>query len=194
MEPMFFSTPENWRDWLVANHEERSELWVGYYKVSTGKPSITWPESVDQALCFGWIDGVRKSVDDQSYKIRFTPRKARSSWSAVNISRFQELVELGLVHPNGQAAFDQRTVDKPAVYSYERGQASELPAEYEETFRAEAVAWEWFQGQAPYYRRSAAHWVISAKREETRLKRLAQLIADSAEGRRIAPLTPPGKK
>ncbi|WP_218034193.1 YdeI/OmpD-associated family protein [Acrocarpospora corrugata] len=179
---------------MVANHDAQTELWVGYYKVSTGKPSITWPESVDQALCFGWIDGVRKSVDDDSYKIRFTPRKARSIWSAVNIARFQELVESGLVHPKGQEVFDQRTADRSVVYSYEQGQAAELPAEYEEKFRAEPAAWEWFQGQAPYYRRAATHWVTSAKREETRLKRLTQLISDSAEGRRVAVLTPPGKK
>ncbi|GIH26162.1 hypothetical protein Aph01nite_44720 [Acrocarpospora phusangensis] len=191
---MFFSTPEFWREWLAANHEAQTELWVGYYKVSTGKPSITWPESVDQALCFGWIDGVRKSVDEDSYKIRFTPRRPRSIWSAVNIGRFRELADQGLVHPMGQAAFDQRAAERSAVYSYEQGQVAGLPGEYEERFRAQPAAWDWFQKQAPYYRRTAAHWVTSAKKEETRLRRLSQLIEDSAEGRRIGPLRPPGQK
>ncbi|HET9495869.1 MAG TPA: YdeI/OmpD-associated family protein, partial [Chloroflexia bacterium] len=160
-----------------------------------GKPSITWPEAVDQALCFGWIDGIRKSVDADSYMNRFTPRRPRSTWSAVNIKRVQELTEAGLMRPAGIAAFEKRTDDNSAIYSYEQRDAR-LDPEYERQIRANEAAWNFFQAQPPWYRRTASRWVMSAKREETRRKRLAALIEDSAHGRTIPPLTrnnSPGK-
>ena len=193
MEPHFFATPDDFRAWLQANHATAGELWVGFYKVGTGRPSITWPQSVDEALCFGWIDGVRKRVDDESYVIRFTPRRAGSIWSAVNIRRMGELIAEGRVHPDGLAAFEKRRDDKSAIYAYEQRKAAELPEEYERRFRENAAAWEFFQSQAPWYRRTTTHWVMSAKKEETREKRLATLIEDSAAGRRIRGVIQPGK-
>src|SRR5215218_1988433 len=180
MEPTFFATPEDFRAWLHANHATAGELWVGFHKVGSGRPSITWPQSVDEALCVGWIDGVRKRLDEHSYVIRFTPRKPGSIWSAVNIRRMGELQAEGRVLPAGAAAFERRRDDKSAIYSYERRHAAELPPEYEARFRQDAVAWEFFQRQPPWYRRTATHWVISAKKEETREKRISTLIADSA--------------
>src|SRR5262245_13872371 len=194
MEPTFFATPAEFRAWLEEHHEAESELLVGFYKKASGRPSLTWPESVDQALCFGWIDGVRRSLGDESYTIRFTPRKARSTWSAVNLRRFGELREAGLVLPAGLAAFERRTDDRTAIYSYEQRRNAQLGDEFEARFRAETAAWEWFRAQAPSYQRTATHWVVSAKRAETRERRLAQLIEDSAAGRRIRLLTPPGKR
>ena len=165
------------------------ELWVGFYKKSSGKPSITWPEAVDQALCFGWIDGQRKGIDDVSYTIRFTPRKPRSIWSAVNVKRVGELTAQGLMHPAGLKAFENRTEEKSGVYAYEQETPAELDADYEQRFRANQTAWDFFQAQAAWYRRAAIWWVISAKKEETRLKRLATLIEDSERGRTVPPLT-----
>lgn len=191
MEPTFFDTPEQFRSWLHANHQTAGELWVGFHKVGTGKPSITWPQSVDEALCVGWIDGIRKRLDDDRYVIRFTPRKAGSNWSAVNIRRMGELDAEGRVLPAGAAAFGKRRDDKSAIYSYEQRHNAELPAAYEERFRANPAAWDFFQSQPPWYRRTSTHWVISAKKEETREKRLATLIGDSANGRTIAQLTRP---
>ena len=188
MEPTFFATPEELRAWLHANHATEPELWVGFHKVGSGRPSITWPQSVDEALCVGWIDGVRKRIDEHSYVIRFTPRKPGSIWSAVNIKRMGELQAEGRVLPAGAAAFERRRDDKSAIYAYERRHAAELPPEYEARFRQDAAAWDFFQSQAPWYRRNATHWVISAKREETREKRITTLIADSAAGRPIAHL------
>jgi uncharacterized protein YdeI (YjbR/CyaY-like superfamily) len=193
MEPHFFETPEDFRAWMHANHQTASELWVGFHKVGSGRPSITWPQSVDEALCVGWIDGVRKRLDDDSYVIRFTPRKPTSIWSAVNIRRMGELEAEGRVLPAGAAAFARRRDDKSAIYSYERKQTAELPDEYARRFQANAAAWDFFQSQPPWYRRTATHWVISAKKEETREKRIATLIDDSANGRTIAQLTRPGK-
>ena len=190
MEPTFFATPAEFRAWLEGHHDSERELLVGFYKKGSGRPSITWPESVDQALCFGWIDGVRRSHGDDAYTIRFTPRKPRSNWSAVNVKRMQELIEEGLVQAAGLAAFERRSDDRTAIYSYEQRRNAQLPPAYEERLRANAAAAEFFDGQPPWYRRAAAHWVISAKREATRERRLAQLIEDSANGRRIGPLTP----
>lgn len=184
-EPMFFATPADFRRWLEAHHDDTPELLVGFYKRAVGKPSITWPESVDAALCFGWIDGVRKSIDGDSYTIRFTPRKARSTWSAVNIRRFGELVELGLVHPAGQAAFERRTEDRSGIYSYEQRGEAELGPEYERQLRANEAAWAYFQAQPGSYRKAATWWVVSAKKEETRVRRLGQLIEYSAQGNPI---------
>ena len=188
-KPTFFATPAKLRAWFEKNHDRREELWVGFHKRGSGKPSITWPESVDEALSFGWIDGVRKSLGETSYVIRFTPRKPRSTWSAVNIARAKELTALGRMHPAGLAAFERRTDDRSAIYSYEQRRSAELEPAQEKQLRANAAAWKFFQAQPPWYRRTATHWVVSAKKPETRERRLATLIADSALGKRIAPLT-----
>lgn len=182
MTPHFFETPAEFRAWLEANHATADELWVGYYRKGTGRPSMTWPESVDQALCFGWIDGIRRRIDDESYTNRFTPRRKGSNWSLVNTKRALELIEAGLMQPAGLAAFEARQSDG---YSYESGPEG-LAEPYESEFRRHPAAWEYWQAQAPHYRRGSAHWVMSAKREETREKRLATLIADSEAGRWIA--------
>jgi uncharacterized protein YdeI (YjbR/CyaY-like superfamily) len=189
MKPTFFATPSEFRDWLAEHHDNSQELWVGFYKKGSGEPSITWPEAVDEALCFGWIDGVRKSIDDVSYTIRFTPRKPRSIWSAVNIKRAQELTNLGRMRPAGLRAFEERTAEKSGIYAYEQKNAAEFDAASEQQFRANKQAWDFFQAQAAGYRRTAIWWVISAKKEETRRKRLATLVEDSEHGRTIAPLT-----
>ncbi len=190
MEPTFFATPEDFRAWLEAHHDTEAELLVGFHKKGSGRPSITWPESVDQALCFGWIDGVRRRIDDTSYTIRFTPRKARSNWSAVNVKRVAELTEQGLMRPGGVAAFERRSDDKTAIYAYEQRKAAELDPEQERRFKGVAKAWAWFQAQPPSYRRTATYWVVSAKKPETRQRRLERLIDDSAAGRPIPSLTP----
>jgi uncharacterized protein YdeI (YjbR/CyaY-like superfamily) len=189
MEPTFFATPDEFRAWLDAHHATETEVLVGFHKKGSGRPSITWPESVDQALCFGWIDGVRRRIDDDSYSIRFTPRKARSTWSAINVKRFGELTDLGLVRPAGAAAFERRSEDRTGIYSYERREAAELEPAMVERFKAHARAWTWFEAQPPWYRRTATHWVISAKKPETRDRRLQRLIEDSAAGRTVPPLT-----
>lgn len=192
--PTFFATPAEFRAWLERRHATEPELLVGFHKKGSGLPSITWPESVDQALCFGWIDGVRRSLGETSYTIRFTPRRARSIWSAVNIKRAQELQEQGLMHPAGRAAFAARTEDRSNTYSFEQREPVELGDAHTKTFQANAPAWEFFQSQPPSYRKAAIWWVISAKREETRDRRLAALIDDSAEGRRIRSLIPPAAR
>lgn len=184
MKILFFKAPPEFRNWLEKNHEQETELWVGFYKKGTGKPSLTWPESVDQALCFGWIDGIRKRIDESSYKIRFTPRKARSIWSAVNCKRIQELIQLEKVHLAGLKAFQARNEKRSGIYAYEQKKHKLDPA-YEKKFRSKKTAWAFFQSQAPWYQRTTTHWVTSAKREETRWKRLETLIQDSAQGRRI---------
>jgi uncharacterized protein YdeI (YjbR/CyaY-like superfamily) len=194
MKPTFFPSPSEWRAWLEAHHETHEELWVGFYKRDSGKPSITWPEAVDGALCFGWIDGVRKSLDDISYVIRFTPRRSRSVWSAINIKRVAELSQLGLMQPAGIQAFERRTGDRSEIYAYEQRKDAKLNAEYEKKFRANRKAWKFFQAQPPWYQRTASWRVISAKKEETRLKRLAELIRDSEQGRAIKELRRPGRK
>jgi uncharacterized protein YdeI (YjbR/CyaY-like superfamily) len=191
LKPHFFPSRAAWRAWLEKHHADSKELWVGLYKVDSGRPSITWPEAVDAALCFGWIDGVRKSVDDISYKIRFTPRKPRSVWSAVNVRRATALSARGLMHPAGLAAFQKREGNLSEIYSYEQRKIAKLPAAYEKEFRARKTAWEFFQAQAPRYQRTCRFWVISAKQEETRLKRLAVLIEDSEHQRKIGLLTRP---
>jgi|SRR3954449_10523421 uncharacterized protein YdeI (YjbR/CyaY-like superfamily) len=188
MQPKFFETPDDWRRWLEQNHNRTSELLVGFYKKDSGKRSITWPESVDAALCFGWIDGVRRRIDDTSYSIRFTPRTSRSFWSVVNIKRMGELTAAGLVHPAGTKAFEARAGERSGVYSFEQAKV-ELTAAQEKQFRNNKPAWTFFQSQPPWYKKTATWWVISAKRPETRDKRLAVLIKDSAESRTIGPLT-----
>jgi uncharacterized protein YdeI (YjbR/CyaY-like superfamily) len=192
MEATYFATPEDWRAWLEEHHGTESELLVGFWKRGTGRPSITWPESVDEALCFGWIDGVRRRVDDERYTIRFTPRQKRSTWSAVNIARVAELEAEGRMHPAGLAAFARRSDDRSAIYSYEQRRSAQLGPAEEAELRANPAAWAHFEAQTPSYRRAAAHWVMSAKREETRRRRLEQLVAESAQGRRPRALIPPG--
>ena len=189
--PTFFATPDDFRAWLAEHHANERELWVGFHRKSTGRPSITWPEAVDQALCYGWIDGVRRSVDGTSYMNRFTPRTARSTWSAVNIRRAKELIAAGLMQPAGMAAFQKRSDERSAIYSYEQRHSATLDPGDEQRFRANRAAWDWFQAQAPSYRTAAAHWVVSAKREETRQRRLGTLIDHSARARRVPPLAPP---
>jgi uncharacterized protein YdeI (YjbR/CyaY-like superfamily) len=193
MEVTFFETPAAFRAWLTEHHDRARELWVGFHKKGTGRPSITWPEAVDQALCFGWIDGVRKRIDDASYAIRFTPRQPGSIWSAVNVKRAGELAELGLMQPAGLAAFAARDEAKTNRYAYEQ-RAAALDEAAERQFRANAAAWAFFEAQPPSYRRAAIWWVVSAKKEETRRKRLAVLIEDSAQGRRLAMLTRPPER
>ena len=188
MKPTFFETPDDFRRWLERNHDKATELLVGFYKRGSGRPSITWPESVDQALCFGWIDGVRKRIDDVSYTIRFTPRKKSSNWSAINIRRVEELKKLGMMQPSGLRAFEHRSEAKSAIYAYEN-EPKRLPPADEKRFRANRKAWAWFTSQAPSYQRLAIYWVLDAKREETRERRLAALIDDSAEERRLARYT-----
>jgi uncharacterized protein YdeI (YjbR/CyaY-like superfamily) len=189
-EVLFFPDPPAWREWLSRHHQQRSSLWVGFHKRATGRPSLTWPQAVDQALCFGWIDGVRKSIDEGRYKIRFTPRKPTSLWSKINVDRVAELTRLGLMQPAGLAAFGKR--ERTGVYSYEQTRQRQLPPAFERQFQARKRAWAYFQERPPWYRNAATHWVVSAKREATRARRLALLIERSAGGRPIPPLTRPG--
>src|SRR5262249_32942816 len=177
VEPLFFATPAKFRAWLERHHAVRTELVVGFYKRDSGKQSITWPESVDEALCFGWIDGVRRSVGSDAYTIRFTPRKASSIWSAINVGKVAELTKQGKMREAGLRAFAARTAAKTGVYSFERKEAAKLSAAQEKTLRANRRAAAFFDAQPPWYQRTATHWVISAKREETRERRLRQLIA-----------------
>ena len=193
MQPVFFTSAETFREWLEAHHEHEEELIVGFWKKGSGRPSMTWPESVDQALCFGWIDGIRRRIDDESYSIRFTPRRKGSIWSAINIRRVEELKRLGGMRPAGLRAFERRIAEKSAVYSYEKRTPSLQPAG-EKRFRRNRRAWAYFESQPPGYRRLAIHWVTSAKREETRARRLATLIDDSANGKRIDAYTLAPKK
>jgi uncharacterized protein YdeI (YjbR/CyaY-like superfamily) len=192
--PIFFARPELFRAWLERHHEHQTELWVGFRKRATGRPSISWPEAVDEALCFGWIDGVRKRLDDDSYVIRFTPRGPRSHWSNVNVRRFGELTKKGRVLPAGATAFERRSDDRTGRASYERTDEAVLEPGHERRFRADEPAWTWFESQAPWYRRTAIHWVISARKEETRDRRLTTLIESSRAGRTVPPLTRPDRK
>lgn len=184
MPPKFFAEQDEFRNWLAKHHASETELLVGFYKVGSGKPSMTWPESVDQALCFGWIDGVRRRIDDESYSIRFTPRKPGSIWSAVNIRKVGELKEAGLMHPAGIAAFERRSEAKSKIYSYEKA-ASELSPEFETQFRKNKKAWEFFSTQAPSYRKVMIHHIMDAKQEKTRASRLAATIEASAKNLRL---------
>jgi uncharacterized protein YdeI (YjbR/CyaY-like superfamily) len=190
MKPQFFARPDEFRAWLEANHATESEVLVGFYKQHTGRRSPTWEETVREALCFGWIDGLTRRIDDDAYCIRFTPRKPRSNWSAVNVRHVEELLREGRMHPAGIAAFEARTPPKQGVYTYENRHEAKLSRAQQQRFRANERAWKFFQGQPPGYRQNAIFWVVSAKREETRERRLATLIEDSTHGRRIAPLRP----
>lgn len=190
IEPVFFATPAAFRAWLDANHATARELWVGFHRKGSGRPSITWPESVAEALCVGWIDGVRRSVDDERYTIRFSPRKAGSTWSAVNIALMERLLAEGRVREAGRRAFERRTTARSGIYAYEQDHgAVALDADSERRFRSHRAAWAYFQARPASYRKTAIWRVISARRPETRAKRLAELIACSAEGRTIPSLT-----
>jgi uncharacterized protein YdeI (YjbR/CyaY-like superfamily) len=180
----YFKSAKEFRGWLEKNHAATQELWVGYYKKSSKQPSITWPESVDEALCFGWIDGIRKSVDDLRYTIRFSPRRRGSIWSAVNIKRARELTDKGLMKPPGIAAFNARKENRSGIYSYEQRSAN-LDGPYEEKLRQSKAAWEFFYAQPPSYRKAVGWWVVSAKQEPTRLKRLQKLIEESEKRKRL---------
>lgn len=191
-EPVFFESPDALRRWLEANHETVAELWVGLYKKSSGRPSVTWPDVVDECLCFGWIDGIRKGVDDVSYKNRITPRRRNSNWSAINIRRVAELEAAGRMRPAGRRAFEQRNLSKADAYSYEHSVATMGP-DVVATFQANDAAWAWFERAAPSYRKAVMHWLASAVKPETRARRLAILIEHSAAGRHVPPLTSPGR-
>jgi uncharacterized protein YdeI (YjbR/CyaY-like superfamily) len=193
MDLHFFKTNAELREWMEENHAVAPELWIGFYKVGSGRPSVTYQGALDEALCFGWIDGVRKRVDKDSYTIRFTRRKRGSIWSRVNTERVAELKALGLMQPSGLKAFEERDPEKTERYSYERN-AFTLDPLYEERFKADATAWTFFQSQPPWYRKAATSWVMSAKKQETRDKRMATLIAVSEDGRTLAPLTRPSRR
>lgn len=181
MEPRFFSKQSDFRKWLEKHHDKATELLVGFYKTGSGKPSMSWGQSVDEALCFGWIDGVRRSIDDESYSIRFTPRKPSSIWSTVNINKVNELERLGQMHPAGVAAFNQRKESKSGIYAHEQSEVS-FSAELESMFKTNKKAWKFFQSLAPSYKKTSANWVMGAKQAVTRLKRLHALMADSEAG------------
>jgi uncharacterized protein YdeI (YjbR/CyaY-like superfamily) len=192
-DPIYFETPEELRDWFDANHETAAELWIGHWKKATGRPSLSWSETVDEALCVGWIDGVRHSVDEERFTQRFTPRRPGSNWSLINVAKVAELTKQGRMRPAGLAAFEARRADRTGVYSFESGDPAFSP-EQERRFQANKKAWEWFQAKPKSYRRPATWWVISAKREDTRERRLEALIEDSAAGRTIRPLTSPARR
>ena len=184
MKPKFFETPADFRTWLEKNHTTATELWVGFYRKDSGKSSVTWAESVDQALCFGWIDGIRKRVDEISYQIRFTRRRRGSIWSAINIKRAGELVEQKRMRPAGLKAFAARIENKSGIYSYEQ-RSAELIEPYAKLLKRNKTACKFFEKQPPSYRKMITWWIVSAKKEETRMARLAKLISESAKGKRL---------
>lgn len=187
MKPTFFKTPSQVRAWFQKNHAATPDLWIGFYKKASGKEGITYQQALDQALCFGWIDGIRRAYDESSYTIRFTPRRARSIWSAVNLKRAAELEQSGQMHEAGLAALHGRDKARTNLYSSENKDRKLDPAQ-EKKFRANKKAWDWFSQQAPSYRHTASWWVISAKQEATRNRRLETLIHDSEQGLKVAPL------
>lgn len=184
MEPQFFAHQSDFRKWLEENHDKAKELIVGYYKVGSGKPSLTWSESVDQALCFGWIDGIRKSLDSESYCIRFTPRKPTSIWSTVNIKKMEEMIPKGLVRKAGLVAYEKRKDKKTGIYTYEQDEIEFSPI-IEQHFKLNAKAWDFFQKQPPFYRKLMTGWIIRAKQESTKFSRLEKLIKASEDGIRL---------
>ncbi len=180
-EPVFFSSQIRFREWLLNNHTKETELFVGYHKVNSGKPSMTWSQSVDQALCFGWIDGVRNSIDEHSYQIRFTPRKKNSIWSLVNLDKIKELTKKGLMQKMGIEAYNNRPKDKPNAYAFRQKELT-LPSDFEDHFKKNLKAWDYFESLAPSYKKLSIHWVISAVQDKTKTKRLEELIASSEFG------------
>ncbi|HKD19405.1 MAG TPA: YdeI/OmpD-associated family protein [Thermoanaerobaculia bacterium] len=198
MKPKFFPTPADFRAWFESHHDTEAELLVGFHKKGSGKPSMTWPESVDEALCFGWIDGVRRSLGETAYTIRFTPRRPTSIWSAINVARVGELTKLGRMREAGLRAFAARRPERTGIYAFERKERAKLSKAQEKRLRGHLEASAFFESQPPGYRATAIHWVISAKQAETQERRLSRLIADSAAGLRLAQLRRPtrasGKK
>lgn len=184
MKPRFFNKQLQFNQWLVKNHGSASEILVGFYKKSSGRKGITYPEALDEALCFGWIDGIRKNLDEDSYTIRFTPRKSKSIWSLVNVRHVERLKKEGRMQPAGLAAFDLRDIKRTGIYSFEN-RPRELSFQYQEIFRTNKMAWEFFNSQPPFFKKTVAFWVMSAKKEETRLRRLNRLIETSARGERV---------
>jgi uncharacterized protein YdeI (YjbR/CyaY-like superfamily) len=180
----FFKSQNGFRKWLESNYEKETELVVGFYKVDSGKPSMNWSQSVDQALCFGWIDGVRRSIDKESYCIRFTPRRSNSNWSAVNINKVEVLTKAGLMKPAGLKAFGLRKEDKSEIYSYENEDVF-LDSNYANQFKADKIAWDFFIKQAPSYKKAVTQWIMSAKQEKTRLSRLEKTIKESGQLKRV---------
>jgi len=181
MKPIFFAKHSDFRKWLEKNHKKETELVVGFHKVDSGKPSMTWSQSVDEALCFGWIDGVRKSIDKDRYQIRFTQRKPTSTWSAINIKKMEALIQQGLMQPAGLESFKKRNEKKSKIYTYENEEVKFSP-DFEKRFKANKTAWNYFQSLAPSYKKNSSNWVMRAEQEVTRLKRLNALIADSEAG------------
>ena len=184
MKVRYFKSANDFRSWLEKNHATTQELWVGYYKKSSQQPSMTWPESVDEALCFGWIDGIRKSIDEESYKIRFTPRKSSSIWSAVNIRNAEKLIKEKRTQPAGLKAYEARKEYRSGIYAYEQ-RSPELVEPYVGKLKGNKAAWKFFQAQPPSYRKVMNWWIVSAKQEATRLKRLEKLIEASEKGQRV---------
>jgi len=192
-KPIYFASAEEFRAWLEAHHESAAELWVGFHKRKTGRPSLTWVESVQQALCYGWIDGVRKRIDDDSYTIRFSPRKPGSIWSAVNVRHVEALTAAGRMRPSGLRAYEARRANKAGIYSYEQ-RSVHLPPAYARVLKKNVAARRFFESQPPSYRRAVMWWIVSARKEETRLKRLSVLIELSQRGERLPALAPPGPR
>ena len=188
MKITYFRSPADFGRWLEDHHATMKELWVGLYKKASGKPSITYSEAVDEAVCCGWIDGVRRRVDETAYTVRFTPRQPKSQWSAVNLKRVERLSAQRRMRPAGLKAFEGAT-EQERKYSFEQPRESRLRAADEHRFRRNRKAWDYFQAQPPWYRRTATFWVVSAKKEDTRERRLSALIADSEAGKEIKPLT-----
>jgi uncharacterized protein YdeI (YjbR/CyaY-like superfamily) len=190
---VFFESPAELRAWFEANHEAATELWLGYHRKRTGRPSVTWQEVVDQELCFGWIDSVRYSLGDDRSAQRITPRRRGSVWSAVNIKRFEELDQMGLVHPNGRAAFEKRDEARSRIYSYEN-RSRGFDEAREKEFRKDRGAWKFFESQAPSYRKTAAYWVMSAKLDATSKRRLELLVEHSRKGERLPQFVSPSRR
>jgi uncharacterized protein YdeI (YjbR/CyaY-like superfamily) len=188
-----FSSPEEFRKWLAKNHAAATELFVGFYKTTSGKKGATYAQALDEALCFGWIDGVRRSIDLNSYMIRFTPRKPKSIWSLVNVRHVERLQKAGKMAEPGLKAFALREKQRTGIYSFEQKRPG-LSAKFKKLLRANGPAWEFFSSQAPWYQRTAGHWVVRAKQQETRLRRFAKLVEVSANGQRLDQLTPKGKR
>lgn len=184
MQPKFFATQSDLRKWFMKNQDKETELFLGYYKVDSGKPSVSWPQSVDEALCFGWIDGVRRSKNEESYFIRFTKRKPTSIWSAVNIAKVEKLTREGKMKPEGLAAFAKRKEEKSGIYSFEK-EAVPLSSAFEKQFKAHKAAWVFFSAQAPSYKKTAIHWVMGAKQEKTKESRFYKLIQASTNSKRL---------
>lgn len=190
--PVFFANPEEFRAWLAENHDKAAMLRVGYYKVATGKPSLTWEQSVEEALCYGWIDGIRNSIDEESYMIRFTPRRPGSHWSQKNIASVEKLIVQGRMQPAGLKAFATRRKDQSGTYAFEQAREPEFDQSLQRQFKANRAAWDFFKAQPAGYRRTVTYWVTSAKRQETRLKRLARVIEVSQTEERVDLMKPFG--